>query len=49
MSINLDDTCLDNPKAKEVFQKHVTSAEQDGWLDEDWDQTPTGKFTNCMK
>ena len=33
---------LDAPKARVVFQKRVTEATTDGWLDQDWDQTPTG-------
>ena len=42
VSINLDDTCLDTPQAKELFQKHVASARVEGWLDADWEATPSG-------
>ena len=39
VSNNLDDTCLDAPKARDVFQKRVAEATTAGWLDPDWDQS----------
>lgn len=48
VSINLDDTCLDTPQAKELFQKHVASARAEGWLDADWKATPSGAVTNSQ-
>ena len=42
VSINLDDTCLDTPQAKDMFQKHVALARSEGWLDADWDATAPG-------
>ncbi|KAL3152918.1 hypothetical protein ABBQ38_012224 [Trebouxia sp. C0009 RCD-2024] len=46
VSTNLEDTCLDAPKARDVFQKCVTDATTAGWLDPDWNQTPTGAMTS---
>ncbi|KAA6420824.1 MAG: hypothetical protein FRX49_09213 [Trebouxia sp. A1-2] len=42
VSLNLEDTCLDTPQAKDIFQKQVASAMGDGWLDADWAATPSG-------
>ena len=39
VSINLDDTCLDTPQAREIFHKQVATAVADGWLDADWDSS----------
>ena len=33
---------MDAPKARDVFQKCVTEASTAGWLDPEWNQTPTG-------
>ena len=30
---NLEDTCLDNPRAREDFPAIVAAAHRDGWLD----------------
>ncbi len=30
---NLEDTCLDNPRAREEFPAIVAAAHRDGWLD----------------
>ena len=45
MSFNLEDTCLDTPQAKDIFQKQVASAMADGWLDADWEANPLGNIT----
>ncbi len=45
MSFNLEDTCLDTPQAKDIFQKQVASAMADGWLDADWEANPSGNIT----
>lgn len=45
VSLNLEDTCLDTPQAKDIFQKQVASAMGDGWLDADWAATPSGIIT----
>lgn len=42
VSFNLEDTCLDTPQAKDIFQKQVASAMADGWLDADWEANPLG-------
>lgn len=47
VSNNLDDTCLDAPKARDVFQKRVAEATTAGWLDPDWDQSATGVLTTA--
>ncbi len=45
VSFNLEDTCLDTPQAKDIFQKQVASAMADGWLDADWEANPSGNIT----
>ena len=42
MGNNLDDICLDAPKARDVFQKRVVEATAAGWLEPNWDQSATG-------
>ncbi|DBB15681.1 TPA: hypothetical protein ACH3X3_003889 [Trebouxia sp. C0006] len=46
VSFNLEDTCLDTPQAKDIFQKQVASAMADGWLDADWEANPSGVVTS---
>ena len=45
VSFNLEDTCLDTPQAKDIFQKQVASAVADSWLDADWEANPSGSIT----
>ncbi len=33
MADNLEDTCLDNPAARDKFPAIVAAARRDGWLD----------------
>ena len=48
VSNNIDDTCLDAPKAKDVFQKQIAAAVSGGWLDPDWDQSTPGSCATVM-
>jgi len=45
---NLEDTCLDNPRAREEFPAIVATAHRDGWLDSTFQARDIGP-DRCME